>query len=320
MPSSDPFPMSSPEAEAMEASVEQSETSNWHSMGTSTAAKASSSLAAGNEKESKEGLVREKKSDSDNIYNDVDEEDEEDKEDQFLDRPLWEVHGSTWDRFRGGAQRLLYKLVQRLYGNDLTVSEMLRTLCLAATLFFMIGGYWTLRSLKDPVVMALNGVQYIPIAKMCSVIVILGVVPIYNHLLDSGIPRYKLFYLFGTVYFCLFMTIALVLMHPEHGLENTKPSPYRVLGWVSYCGIESFGSIMVSLFWSFANSNFSLKEAKASYGIMVAAGQIGSILGPTLVHQFSERWEHGVARLYMIGGKLLWIMDRIYFCWNDGSR
>mmetsp|Transcript_21892 Transcript_21892/g.28338 ORF Transcript_21892/g.28338 Transcript_21892/m.28338 type:complete len:636 (+) Transcript_21892:232-2139(+) len=311
----DPFPMSSAEADALSASVEgpQSGASRWHSMSTTATetSAASSSRGVSGEKEASEGLVHGKnpKSNPDDIYEDIDKDADEDREDDFLDRPLWELHGSTWDRMKGATQRGLQKLYRRFYGDDLPISEMLRTLCLASTLFFMIGGYWTLRSLKDPVLMALNGVKYIPIAKMLSVVVILGVVPIYNHLLDSGIQRHRLFYLFGTVYFCLFMMIALGLMHPEHGLSNTKPSPYRILGWLSYCGIESFGSIMVSLFWSFANSNFSLKEAKASYGVMVAAGQIGSILGPTLVNVYSDKWEHGVAKLYMIGAACMLLLQ-----------
>ena len=45
-----------------------------------------------------------------------------------------------------------------------------------------------------------------------------------------------------------------MLNHPTIGLANQTEDPSRILGWVSYCGIESFGSVMVSLFWSFAVS------------------------------------------------------------------
>jgi AAA family ATP:ADP antiporter len=56
---------------------------------------------------------------------------------------------------------------------------------------------------------------------------------------------------------------------------------------------------MVSLFWSFANSNFSLETAEASYGVMVATAQVGSIIGPTIVNHFGATW--GPARLYIVG-------------------
>lgn len=64
----------------------------------------------------------------------------------------------------------------------------------------------------------------------------------------------QLFYVFGTFYGCLFLGIAFMLNHPTIGLANQTEDPSRILGWVSYCGIESFGSVMVSLFWSFAVS------------------------------------------------------------------
>lgn len=45
----------------------------------------------------------------------------------------------------------LNALFERLYGK-MTWEEKLRLLWLASTLFFIIGGYWLLRSLKDPVI------------------------------------------------------------------------------------------------------------------------------------------------------------------------
>jgi AAA family ATP:ADP antiporter len=204
------------------------------------------------------------------------------------------------DRTIGQTKRRLLKIYKRLYGDKLPVSEMLRTLCLATTLFFMIGGYWLLRSLKDSVLMALCGVQAIPKAKMLSVFVVLFVVSIYNHLLDSpNVAKHQLFYIFGSFYFVLFTIISFLLMNEDIGLANKYQSEGRVLGWVSYCAIESFGSVMVSLFWSFANSNISLETAKASYGVMVATAQLGSIIGPAIVTAYAETW--GLAKCYLLG-------------------
>merc|ERR1712174_102574 len=83
------------------------------------------------------------------------------------------------------------------------------------------------------------------------------------------------------------------------GLPNQVADPWRILGWVNYCGIESFGSVMVSLFWSFANSNINAHTAKASYGFVVATAQIGSILGPTFVSLYAETI--GVPICYFLG-------------------
>ena len=190
---------------------------------------------------------------------------------------------------------------RRVYGDSFPWDDFVRTMVLSSTLFVMIGGYWLLRSLKDAVLTALCGVESIPKAKMLSVFVVLGVVAVYNHLLDesNGFRKEQLFYVFGTFYGILFTGIAYLLGHPTIGLANQTEDPTRVLGWVSYCGIESFGSVMVSLFWSFANSNFNLKQAKRSYGMMVATAQLGSILGPTFVNKFGESL--GIPTCYMVG-------------------
>lgn len=53
-------------------------------------------------------------------------------------------------------------------------------------------------------------------------------------------------------------------------------------GWVSYCAIESFGSICVSLFWAFVNSSMNVEGAKSAYGLIIAGANLGSIMGPTI--------------------------------------
>ena len=300
--------MSSKEAQTLNASVEgDGKLSDWDNMATKSHHKGPSEKAlAQSEKEGQESLTTNGKKGGDiDIYADIDKDDDED--DDFLDRPLHELRGTPLERAFYSALRFARKIYARLYGDHLPPGEMMRTLSLATTLFFMIGGYWLLRSLKDPILTSLCGVSVIPKAKMLSVFVVLGVVSIYNRLLDSDLARHQLFYLFGTFYFVLFTIIALLLMHPTIGLPNAQPDPSRILGWVSYCAIESFGSVMVSLFWSFANSNFSLETAKASYGVMVAFAQLGSILGPTVVAQYAATV--GVANIYLIGALCMLLLQ-----------
>jgi AAA family ATP:ADP antiporter len=244
--------MTSKEAKALEESVEQQgqNSNQWASMTTDT--NLDTSKIESNEEPESRGSLKGSGGYKDDDYTDADPYND-DPEDPVLDVPLEELRGTAWDRWMGSFRRSALKLYTRLYGDKLAPAEMIRILTLATTLFFMIGGYWLLRSLKDSVLMALCGVQAIPKAKMLSVFVVLGVVSFYNHLLDSSIPKHQLFYVFGTFYCTLFSIIAFLLMDPELGLDNKFQSEDRYLGWVSYCAIESFGSVMVSLFWSFAN-------------------------------------------------------------------
>ncbi|CAM9616756.1 unnamed protein product [Chrysoparadoxa australica] len=234
---------------------------------------------------------------------------------EYLAKESWKSMGTeggeeTEERGIGSWDDLL----TRLYG-DVPRAELLHVLWLAGTLFFIIGGYWLLRSLKDPIVVSLMGAKYIPRCKIVSLAVVLLLVLVYNRLVDT-VPKHQLFYIIGSFYAVLFFAISIMLANPDTGLANTEPSPYRLLGWVSYCSIESFGSITVSLFWAFTNSSMDYEGAKSSYGLIIAGAQLGSILGPSLATQASTI---GVSRLYFLGSlcpaamvAMMWGYQRVF--------
>lgn len=109
----------------------------------------------------------------------------------------------------------------------------------------------------------------------------------------------------GCVYGVLFAIMGLLLMHPTIGLKNTNANPNRLLGWVSYITIESFGSMVVQCYWALVNSSVDVHFAKKNFGIIVAGAQIGSILGPTLATQADTV---GIPLLYMTGAVVMFLM------------
>jgi AAA family ATP:ADP antiporter len=125
----------------------------------------------------------------------------------------------------------------------------------------------------------------------------------------DSFPRPRLFYIFGCLYGALFLAISLLLAHPEAGLFNTTTSSYRLLGWLSYVSIESFGSLMVQSFWAVASSSVDISFARRNFGYVVAAAQVGSILGPMLATQAEII---GIPSLYLLGAGLcfvtVWLM------------
>ncbi|KAJ1623730.1 hypothetical protein T492DRAFT_1053051 [Pavlovales sp. CCMP2436] len=200
------------------------------------------------------------------------------------------------------------KCMTMLYGK-LPPSQVPQVGMLSGILFCIIGVYWLLRSLKDTVFASTVGIQFQPRAKMVSLGVVFVLLFVYNKMIDLY-EKHVLFYILSVAYGSIFIVIALVLHMPGIGLDNVEPDPSRLIGWVSYCAIESFGSIFVSLFWSFVNSTVSLEHAKASYGLIIAGAQIGAILGPTLAVASSY---FGVANLYMFSGVvvgMIWVLMR----------
>mmetsp|Transcript_7570 Transcript_7570/g.10873 ORF Transcript_7570/g.10873 Transcript_7570/m.10873 type:complete len:664 (-) Transcript_7570:74-2065(-) len=321
----DPFPMQSDEARRLAASVDKPDSeNNWNRMDTTVDINNDGSnndgsgadivSGVGGELDQQASLMASKialgtgASKDGSIYDDMDKKSKAEiymeTDDDYLDHDMTDRHNPTFSKIKNTA----LTIHRYLFGDKLPPTETIRTMVLSSTLFFMIGGYWLLRSLKDPIITHLCGVSAIPKAKMLSVFVVLFVVSVYNRLLDNpNIPKHKLFYIFGMFYFCLFSVIAMLLTHPTIGLANETADYGRVLGWISYCSIESFGSVMVSLFWSFANSNYSLESKKALYGLLVATAQVGSILGPTAVSTYAETL--GVASVYGMGALCMLLLQ-----------
>jgi len=157
-----------------------------------------------------------------------------------------------------------------------------------------------LDSIKDPAFSTLLSMASQPWAKIFSITTTGAVVTLYNR----HAPQYfnhkdkrrrcTLFYGINTIYSVLFVVVGLLLSWtitesdvPKESHDGSETIPRAILGYVTYVLIESYGSLLVCIFWSFTNDEVSLESAKSSYGYIVAVGQIGAICGSGAV----EIWE-----------------------------
>ncbi|KAL3806443.1 hypothetical protein ACHAXA_011794 [Cyclostephanos tholiformis] len=122
------------------------------------------------------------------------------------------------------------------------------------------------------------------------------------------------FYVVGVVYIKAFMAVAIALRHhpsfrsssmvnrhvghPDPSDEDSSSSSssswyYTALGYVFFALVESYGSVSITLFWSFANSHLTLEAAEKHYGSTVALAQAGAIGGSTLVAVLGRRKTNG---------------------------
>jgi len=166
--------------------------------------------------------------------------------------------------------------------DNFQVYEKRKFFMLALVFLFLIGVYWMLRSLKDSVFANTVGLAYQPIAKMASLCFLIPLILGYSKLVDI-FQKHLLFYFIGGFYALLFLGLGYCLSLPVIGLDNAVEDPTRIIGWVCYLGIESFGSLMVALFWSFVASSTSPESAKIGYPKIISGAQLGSISGPYLV-------------------------------------
>lgn len=176
---------------------------------------------------------------------------------------------------------MLSRIARTLWG-EISRDEFKKFGLLSAVFFLIIGSYWTLRVLKDSLFIHLVGPSGLPYAKMVSLVSLILLLLFYNKLVDL-FEKIKLVYIVSAFYGTLYLIISLLLMHPTIGVANAVPGNDRILGWVIYVAVESFGSIVVALFWSFVASVMEPASAKRGYPVIVSGAQLGSILGTLLV-------------------------------------
>ena len=177
---------------------------------------------------------------------------------------------------------LLRLILTTLYG-EFSSDEIVKFGLLATTLFTIIGSYWTLRSMKDAFFANLVGMKYVPWAKIGTLIVIVPIVLLVNKLVDE-VEREKLFWIFCGAYAFFFAGIGYLYNNGTPLITSSLPMlPGNALGWLSFITIETFGGVIVALFWSYANSTTNTALSKRGYPLIYIAAQMGNFAGPTIV-------------------------------------
>ena len=174
---------------------------------------------------------------------------------------------------------MFVRLAKTLYGNFKTKEELRKFGLLAGIFGFTIGVYWILRPLKDTVFLSTVGSEWLPLAKTLSVLIIVPLIFIYSKMVER-FARQNLFYILCSIYGVATLLFAYFLSNPTIGLANTVESPYRFIGWAWYVFVESFGSLLPGLFWSFASDTTTPDSAKRGFPLVALGAQLGGVVGP----------------------------------------
>ena len=170
---------------------------------------------------------------------------------------------------------------------DFTREELKKYLFLGVIFSLIIGTYWTLRPMKDSffgsLVVGYGGKEgreiFLAMAKVVSLLMLVPIVTIYGKLVE----RFKkdvFFYMLTGLYAVLMIAWALFFMSPTLGLANTEASIWRISGWLWYVFVESFGSLVIALFWAIVIDISTSESAKRGFSLIVMIGQLGGIILP----------------------------------------
>ena len=136
-----------------------------------------------------------------------------------------------------------------------------------------------------------------PWAKILSLVLIVPLIIFYNKLIDRY-SRNKLFYVLTIGYASVAIIFALLFSSESFGIGAAAPYVGKgslfgaffksfwgrsVIGWFWYVFVESFGSLLVALFWAFTSDITKPGAARRGFPMIALLGQMGNILGPKFV-------------------------------------
>ncbi len=177
------------------------------------------------------------------------------------------------------------RIIRTLWG-DLKGDELKKFSLLALGFFFLIGSYWPLKTLKDSIFANIVGPSHLPVAKLFSLALFFPLVLLYSKLIDV-FSKETMIYLLIAFYGALGLVFVYFLYHPTIGLQNTDAGSHRLIGWFFYLYVESYISLMVSLYWSFINDVTTPESAKKGYGLIIFGTQLGGFLFILAGHRLS---------------------------------
>lgn len=164
----------------------------------------------------------------------------------------------------------------RAFWGDMRGEELKKFLLLSLGFFFLLGSYAPLKVLKNIVFINTVGSLYQPDVKSLSLLLFFPLVLLYSKLVDY-FSKEKLLYLVVGTYAIIGFILVYFLYHPTIGLANTTQSKYRILGWVFYVFVESYISLILSLYWAFIHDVTTPESARKGYGLLIFGCQSGSL-------------------------------------------
>lgn len=174
---------------------------------------------------------------------------------------------------------MLQTLAQLLWGKFQSKDECFKFIRLALIFAFTIGVYWLINPLKDTVFITIVGKQWLAYAKIFSICLLFPLLMLYGKLVDI-FARHRMFYVICGSYALGALIFAYFFNTTSIGLSNTAPDGGRLLGWLWYAFVESFGSLVVALFWSFASDTSTPESAKRGFSVIAMGAQFGGVFGP----------------------------------------
>lgn len=185
--------------------------------------------------------------------------------------------------------------------------ELKKFLLLGLMLSLITGINWTLRPLKEALLLDIVGFVFVPRVKIVSALAMLPLIFLYS-ILVTRLSRFTLFCVLSLFYGLGALAFTWFMLDPTIGLANFTADPSRLLGWYWYIFAESFGLIMGVLFWAFAVDITTADSAKKGFYFIALLGQIGGTFGPSLITRIPRYFDISNAYTVAAAGLLIFLL------------
>lgn len=187
-----------------------------------------------------------------------------------------------------------FQFICRFNFGDFEKEEFKKFLKMGLIFLLIIGVYWSLRPLKDAVFISLIDRLQLPYAKTISVISLLFFIMFYTKLIErhSKEKMLKLLPAFYGICILIFSGIMLFAQGPKEEILARTGFVWfltKALGYIWYLFVESFGSLVVALFWAFSTDSTEATSAKRGFPLVYLFGQLGGIIFPYTIGGLPHR-------------------------------
>lgn len=156
-----------------------------------------------------------------------------------------------------------------------------RTLGLFVFFFLVIASFWLQKPIRTARFLSQVGPESLPIVKLGTAMLVLPVVLLYSSV-AARVRRAPLVYVCTAAF-----AIASIAFAGLFAGGGTAADTWTSYAYFFY--VDVFNSVMVALFWSFANDLTDPAAARRSYGVVGAGGIVGGAAGSALTGWGVER-------------------------------
>lgn len=182
---------------------------------------------------------------------------------------------------------LLQKFARLMFG-EFETEEFKKFLRMGGVFAFIIASFCALCPIKNSLFCIFVGPDQIPYVKTLSLLILVPLIILYGKLLDLY-GREKTFYLLSMLYgitACMFAAYYFFTNQQAQITDAAYTNAYYlilVVNYLFYVWVESYGALMVALFWAISTDITTPNSAKKGFPLIVTMGQLGGMIGPFFI-------------------------------------